>query len=291
MILLLGSTGFVGQKFALELNKYGLAWKAIRSGQVNLTDYRSLTRAIHAVKGKFLINCAGFTGQPNVDACELHKAECLAGNAVIPGAIAEACRRLDMPWGHISSGCIFTGRRSDGLGFTELDEPNFTFRQNNCSFYSGTKALGEEILASESNCYIWRMRIPFDRYCHARNYLQKLILYDRLLEAENSLSNLDEFVSACIDCYRKKKPYGIYNLTNPGSVRTSEICNLISSTGVSKKRFQFFENEEAFMTHVAKTPRSSCVLDSSKAIQAGLNLTPVLQAIEHCLANWISDPN
>lgn len=242
MIVLLGSTGFVGQKFALELNKYGLAWKAIRSGQVNLTDYQSLTRAIQATNGDFLINCAGFTGQPNVDACELHKVECLAGNAVIPGVIAEACRRLDMPWGQISSGCIFTGRRSDGLGFTELDEPNFTFRQNNCSFYSGTKALGEEILASESNCYIWRMRIPFDRYCHPRNYLQKLILYDRLLEAENSLSNLDE-------------------------------------------------NEEAFMTHVAKTPRSSCVLDSSKAIQAGLNLTPVLQAIEHCLANWVSGPN
>ena len=93
----------------------------------------------------------GIRAKPNVDACEMHKAECLAGNAVLPGTIAQACEAANVPWGHVSSGCIYTGSRPDGSGFTEEDAPNFSFRQNNCSFYSGTKALGEEVLAGYSN--------------------------------------------------------------------------------------------------------------------------------------------
>jgi hypothetical protein len=90
---------------------------------------------------------------PNVDACELHKSECVMGNAVLPGTIALACADAGVPWGHVSSGCIYTGKNADGAGFTETDTPNFTFRTNNCSFYSGTKALGEEVLAGVPNVY------------------------------------------------------------------------------------------------------------------------------------------
>ena len=63
-------------------------------------------------KPEFLINAAGYTGKPNVDACELHKTECLFGNAVFPGLVAQACNEAGVPWGHVSSGCIYTGSAS-----------------------------------------------------------------------------------------------------------------------------------------------------------------------------------
>lgn len=286
VIILLGSTGYVGQHFARTLDLFGMPWRAVRSTQVNLSDSEAVLRAIRDLNPTFLINCAGFTGKPNVDACEWQKTECLMGNAIVPGAIAKACDTLGVTWGHVSSGCIFTGRRSDGHGFTEVDSPNFSFRQNNCSFYSGAKALGEEVVAEVSNCYIWRLRIPFNEFSNPRNYLQKLMSYEKLIEAENSLSNLDEFVTACIDSYRNKIPFGVYNLTNPGSVWTSQVCELISQSGVCKKLFQFFDNEKDFMTRVAKTPRSHCVLDSTKAVRAGLSLSPTIAIVERCLATW-----
>jgi hypothetical protein len=49
-------------------------------------------------------------------------------------------------------------------GFTETDTPNFSFRDQPCSFYSGTKALGEEAMAGIGQSYIWRLRIPFDEF-------------------------------------------------------------------------------------------------------------------------------
>ena len=288
MIALLGSSGYVGGYFKALFAREGIAWKPIR--RADLYDVERLRSALREVGATAVINCAGFTGKPNVDACELQKTECLLGNGVLPGVIRAACESLELPWGHVSSGCIFTGRRADGGGFAEADAPNFSFRQNNCSFYSGTKALGEEVLEGAAQCYIWRLRIPFENTANPRNYLQKLLSYQTLLEAENSLSQLEEFVAACHDCFRLRLPYGIYNVTNPGSVWTSEVTELIRASGVTDKQFRFFDDEVQFMQLAAKTPRSNCVLDSTKAVEAGLKLTPVVKAIEQSLARWSQTP-
>lgn len=45
------------------------------------------------------INLAGYTGKTNVDDCETDRANCLAGNAVLPGIVAEACSAIDIAWG------------------------------------------------------------------------------------------------------------------------------------------------------------------------------------------------
>ena len=47
-------------------------------------------------KPRLLINAAGYTGKPNVDACELAKADCLDGNAVLPWAIRQVCEELNI---------------------------------------------------------------------------------------------------------------------------------------------------------------------------------------------------
>jgi len=286
MIYLLGGSGYVGQAYQALLSRKGISFRNLQRSELDYSDPAVLTSALRAGKPEFLINAAGYTGKPNVDACELHKAECLFGNAVLPGRIAEACTAAGVPWGHVSSGCIFTGARPDGSGFTETDSPNFTFRQNNCSFYSGTKALGEEVLAGQSNLYVWRLRIPFNEIDNPRNYLTKLLRYNTLLEATNSISQLEEFVAATFACWEKRVPFATYNVTNPGQVTTHEVVNLIRKTGVSRKDFVFFKDESDFMAKAAKTPRSNCVMDSAKLASVGIRLTEVHEAVERDLRRW-----
>lgn len=284
--VVLGASGYVGSEFMTQITGRGHSAVPLGRQDCNLLDPASLTRCLRKTQADALINCAGYTGKPNVDACEDDKANCLAGNGVLPGVIAGACDQLDLPWGHVSSGCIFTGRRDDGGGFIESDPPNFSFRQNNCSFYSGTKSLGEEVLASAKSVYLWRLRIPFSNVDSSRNYLSKLMRYDRLLDAANSLSYLPEFVAAGLDCLEKELPFGTYNLTNPGSVTARDVVKLIHDSGVSNKSFEFFDDEGQFMEIAARAPRSNCVLDSRKAIDAGLHFSPVNDAIASALANW-----
>jgi dTDP-4-dehydrorhamnose reductase len=287
MIFLLGASGYIGSSFGRYFERRGIAFRNISRSELDYTDLATLTAALRAAKPDFLINAAGYTGKPNVDACEVHKAECLFGNAVLPGTIARACEAANVPWGHVSSGCIYTGARPDGSGFTEEDPPNFTFRQNNCSFYSGTKALGEEVLSAYPNVYIWRVRIPFDQFESGRNYLTKVMGYARLLEATNSISELQEFVDASVRCWENHVPFGIYNMTNPGAVTTREVVALIAKSGLCSKEFSFFSDEAEFMHVAAKTPRSNCVMCSDKLLRTGISLTEVHEAIERDLRNWI----
>lgn len=286
MILLLGASGYVGSAFREMFDARNVPYHTVSRADSNGYDFDRLIEIIRSTESNFLINAAGYTGKPNVDACEIQKAECLMGNAVLPGTIRSVCEAAGIPWGHVSSGCIFSGRNPDGGGFTEDDVPNFTFRTNHCSFYSGSKALGEEILAGAEQNYIWRLRIPFDHRCNSRNYLSKLLRYDTLLDAENSISHLGEFVEACYACWEKRVPFGIYNLTNPGPVTTRMVADLIHKHLEPEKKFQFFPNEEEFMKVAAKTPRSNCYLDTSKSETVGVAMRPVLEALEDALKNW-----
>lgn len=286
MILLLGGSGYVGSAYQALFQRKGIAYRNLRRAEVDYTHPATLTEFLRRERPEFLINAAGYTGKPNVDACELHKTECLFGNAVFPGFVAQACAAAGIPWGHVSSGCIYTGERPDGSGFTETDAPNFTFRQNNCSFYSGTKALGEDVLAGAPDVFIWRLRIPFDHVDNPRNYLAKMMRYPRLLEATNSISQLHEFVAATFACWEQRLPFGTYNVTNPGRVTTHEVIALIRESGVCEKDFQFFQSEDEFMHVAAKTPRSNCVMDSAKLAAAGITLTEVHTAIAAALRSW-----
>jgi len=305
MIILLGATGYVGGAFRALLESRGIAYQAFSGHDVVYGGKELFADCLKSLSVSFVINCSGYTGKPNVDACELDKSNCLNGNAVLPGLVREVCSSLGIGWGHVSSGCIFGGERPGGGGWREDDAPNFCFRSPPCSFYSGTKALGEEVLGwreesgdegewaawrheSIAEGYVWRLRIPFNEVDGHRNYLTKLQQYDRLLEARNSLSQLNDFVSACWQCYERRIPFGIYNVTNSGSVRTSDVVSMIKRLGVSDKVFDFFENEDDFMLKAAKTPRSNCVLDTSKLEAAGVRMRPVEEALEWSLKNWKS---
>jgi dTDP-4-dehydrorhamnose reductase len=286
MIYLLGGSGYVGQAYQALLTRKGIPFRNLRRADVDYTNPAVLRAALLRDRPEFLLNAAGYTGKPNVDACELHKTECLFGNGVLPGLIAQACTDAGIPWGHVSSGCIYTGSRPDGTGFSETDTPNFTFRTNNCSFYSGTKALGEEVLAGTPNVFTWRLRIPFNEVENPRNYLTKLMRYQTLLAAENSISQLEEFVAATFACWEKRVPFGTYNVTNPGHITTHEVVEHILKSGVCPKNYVFFKDETDFMHTAAKTPRSNCVMTSAKLASVGIVMTEVHEAVARDLKNW-----
>ena len=283
MYLVLGSTGYLGSYFVNHLVKKNEAVRGLSRREIDYTDRDQLISFLRTHKPKFLINAAGYTGKPNVDACESDQAECLFGNAVLPGRIRSACEEVGIAWGHVSSGCIYSGRKSDGGGWTEKDQPNFSFRNGPCSFYSGTKALGEEVLKDAKNCYIWRLRIPFNEAKSPRNYLQKLLNYSYLLEAENSISHIDDYINSCLSSFTQECEPGIYNLTNSGSITTRQVVKWMKEEGVTDKEFNFFENEEDFMAKAVITPRSNCVMDTSKAERNGIALRPVEEAVRDSL--------
>ena len=125
MIYLLGGSGYVGQAYQKLLTSKRIAFKNLQRKDFDYTDVATLVEALRSDKPDFLINAAGYTGKPNVDACEVDKANCLFGNAILPGRIAEACESD----GHALGPCVVWLHlhwctREDGTEFTEEDAPN-----------------------------------------------------------------------------------------------------------------------------------------------------------------------
>jgi len=178
--------------------------------------------------------------------------------------------------------------RSPGplAGFTEADEPNFTFRRPPCSFYSGSKALGEEALAGLGNCYIWRLRIPFDGQDSPRNYLTKLQRYPKVYDNLNSLSHRGDYARACLALWERRAPFGTYNVTNPGYVSSRQVVALIERHLKPARTFEFWANDDEFYRVAARTPRSNCILDVSKLLATGVEIRPVEEALADALAHW-----
>ncbi|MGD0812257.1 MAG: sugar nucleotide-binding protein [Verrucomicrobiota bacterium] len=314
MIILLGGTGYVGGQFARTLQERGIPFAAPLRSEIDYGQFAALRAYLEKIRPEFLINAAGYTGKPNVDACEQHWADTLQGNTLFPAAAAHACASLGIPYGHVSSGCIFSGARvveggrdrierdlnKNGLpalleknraafrGFTEADEPNFTFRSPPCSFYSGSKALGEEALRGVGQGYIWRLRIPFDRFDNPRNYLSKLRNYAKVYQNVNSLSHRGDFTAACLDLWQKRAPFGTYNVTNPGFVTTRQVVEMMQKILRPARSFEFWSDDAEFYKVAAKTPRSNCILDATKLLSAGVAIRPVEDALVDSLKNWVN---
>jgi dTDP-4-dehydrorhamnose reductase len=312
MIVLLGSTGYMGQQFVSALQERGWAFVAPSRAQWDYTRFDLLSSYLEKTKAEFLINAAGYTGKPNVDACERNWADTLQGNTLFPATVAHACESVGIPFGHVSSGCIYAGAKvvREGRshvekdlsgpqwqkaltetpdifhGFTETDEPNFTFRQPPCSFYSGTKALAEEAIKNIGRNYIWRLRIPFDQFDNPRNYLSKLQNYPKVYQNVNSLSQRADFVAACLELWQRRAPFGIYNVTNPGFVTSSQVIELIQTILKPGRSFSFWADDAEFYRTAAKTPRSNCIMDVAKLLTMGIPMRPVLTALEDSLRLW-----
>tara|TARA_B100000287_G_scaffold429701_1_gene483519 strand:+ start:2429 stop:3340 length:912 start_codon:yes stop_codon:yes gene_type:complete len=288
MIFILGASGYVGQQFAYELDTRGIEYMEISREEYNYYNYDVFSRMLENIRPQFVINCAGYTGKPNVDACELFQEETFTGNVTLPAILAKACDMNGVPWGHVSSGCIYNGYDK---AFTEEDDPNFCFDKPPCSHYSGTKALGEQRIQEIGGKYfIWRLRIPFDQYDSPRNYLTKVQKYDKLLDMENSISHRADFAKYCIDLWLNDCDYGIYNVVNTNPVTTKRVTEEIKKHLNPNLKFKFFRDEDDFMEIAAQTPRSNCVLDNTKLKKAlgkhKIRVRTALQAIKHSLTNW-----
>lgn len=303
-ILLLGGTGYIGSAFAEVLQSSDYRWKILRKAEgVDYRDMRSLKNFLDLHKNHHalptancvVINCSGYTGKPNVDRCELYKDDTILGNVVLPAQLSEVLASRGIPLLHVSSGCIYNSdAMDDTTKYSETDRPNFSFEsdrhnwkshQPKCSFYSGSKALGEEVVYQNNPfAYICRLRIPFDEYDSPRNYISKLLTYDKLLNAFNSFSHRYDFVHYCLELINCKAEYGVYNVTNEGNLCTKEVVDMIQHYIPSNKKWSFYEGYDEFFKDVT-SHRSNCTLDVSK-LKKYMDVRSVQVAMDSAISHF-----
>lgn len=265
-VVILGARGYLGTALLS-------AFPDAATPQIDAADPCAVAAMLDTLRPDVLINAVGKTGRPNVDWCETHREETVAGNVTVPLVLLSACSVRSVYWVHLSSGCIYSGDNG-GRGFAEDDPPNFAG-----SFYARTKQWAEAVLR-EFPMLILRPRMPFDGTTHERNLIMKLLRYPRVLDAENSLTAVPDFLAAT-KALVARRATGIYNIVNPGTASPWAIVERYRATVDPQHRCECLPLS-AFRGVVA-AGRSNCVLRTEKLERAGIRLRSVEDALDSAL--------
>ena len=273
--LLLGK-GFVGSSISDYFERNNLNHFIYNRQMVDYTNIDQLSELLKEKKEQisYIINCFGYTGSPNVDACESNKELCWKLNVLYPLNVLKVANDLKIPVIHIGSGCVYTGYEKN---FNEEDEPNFGLYSSDASFYSRCKHEFE--ILSDNHCvYILRIRIPFNDNKVPKNYFTKLLKYDNLIDNLNSVTSLNDFNEFMfkLNFLVYDMPGGIYNVVNPQPVKTEQTLELFRKYGLVNPNWKMIKDFE--LNTVAK--RSNCVLDVQKIAKYNLQLPDTLGSLE-----------
>ncbi len=258
--------GFVGSHLAHYFKTNNIEHKIFSQSDLDYTDPDKLREFIEENNKdiKTVINCSGYTGVPNVDACEDNKELCYNYNVLYPLNVVKICNAFSIPVIHIGSGCIYSGY--DKV-YTEEDIPNFGMFSNESSYYSKCKHVFETF-AKGYKCYVLRIRIPFTNTLTRKNYFSKLLGYDTLINELNSVTSLNDFDEFLVRFIATRPDYGIYNVVNPEPIKAEEVVWLLEKHGLKNPNWKFIELKDLN----TKANRSNCVLSTEKLRKYDLEL-------------------
>ncbi len=266
-ILVFGK-GFIGK----EIYKYF---------DCNVSDRRikypeDVKQEINKYQPDIVINCIGKVGEINIDWCEDHQDETFFSNVQVPLMIDKSCSDLNIKMVHISSGCIYNGGE-----FNEEDLPNFFG-----STYSRSKILCQEGLSK--NVLQLRIRMPICSYPDSRNFLTKILRYDKLIDVNNSITVMPDFLNT-LKRLINNNSIGIFNVVNPRPISHSQIINIYNEYANIKKEFNIFSIEE--MERITAAKRSNCRLSTHKLESLGIILEDSHVAIRRCVQQYVKQEN
>ena len=160
-ILILGGAGMLGHQLWRRLHHDYEVWVTLRKplshyaayglfepgrtlSGVDVTNAEALTGAFRAARPQVVVNCVGIIKQLKEAQNPLLS---LTVNSVLPHQLAQVCATADARLVHISTDCVFSGRRGN---YTEVDVSDAE------DLYGRTKFLGE---VHETHCLTLRTSI------------------------------------------------------------------------------------------------------------------------------------
>jgi dTDP-4-dehydrorhamnose reductase len=254
--LLFGKTGWIGGVLTELLRSQG---KTVHLAESRTYDRSGVLTEIEKYNPTHIINAAGVTGRPNVDWCEDHKAETIRSNVIGTLTVADVCDLKNIHHTLYATGCIFEYDDEHvwgGKGFTEEDTPNF-----HGSYYSHTKAMVEDMLKCYRNTLTLRVRMPISDDLNPRNFVTKIVKYDRVVNIPNSMTVLTELLPISL-VMSERKVTGIVNFCNPGAISHNEVLALYKQYVDPEYSWSNFSVEE--QDKILKAKRSNNLLDHTK---------------------------
>ena len=287
-ILLFGHNGWIGSQFISILDDSNIAY--IR-GKSRANNVKKVEEEILLHTPSHIISFIGRThGEYNgvkintIDYLEEEGKlqENLNDNLFGPMVLGLLCEKYSIHYTYIGTGCIFEydenhpyGLEKDG--FTEDSEPNFFG-----SSYSVVKGYTDRLVKLLPNCLNLRIRMPITNQDHPRNFISKILRYDKICSIPNSMTVLPLLMPVLIKMMLDKKT-GTYNFVNPGLISHNEILEMYKAKIDPTFSWNNFDIKEQNI--VLRSKRSNNYLETTK-LTTSYDVPTILDAVEWCFDNW-----
>ena len=297
-VLVYGSKGWIGSQFLeiLKNNHIDFAEGQSRTdNEVTLTDEITQHTPTHVVS--FIGRTHGKIDNKiytTIDYLEQEGklVENMRDNLFSPLLLANICNKHNIHYTYLGTGCIFKfdethpfGKEEDG--FTEDSLPNFFG-----SSYSIVKGFTDRLMhLYEDQVLNLRIRMPITGNKNPRNFITKIVNYEKVCSVPNSMTVLPELLPYVLDMM-KNKVTGTINLTNPGLISHNEILQMYKEIVDPKFSWKNFTQEE--QRKILAADRSNNFLETTKLETLYSHLQPlslpkiknIRESVRNCLVEY-----
>jgi dTDP-glucose 4,6-dehydratase len=289
-ILVYGSNGWIGNQFVQILKDTNTNYV---EGKSRVDNEIELESEIQYIQPTHVVSFIGRThGKINnktystIDYLEEEGKlfENVRDNLFSPLLLADICSKNNIHYTYLGTGCIFKfdethpfGKEENG--FTENDKPNFFG-----SSYSIVKGFTDRLMQLyEDKILNLRIRMPITGEKNPRNFITKIVNYEKICSVPNSMTVLPELLPYVLDMM-KNKTTGTMNLTNPGLISHNEILQMYKEIVDKEFKWNNFSQEE--QRKILAADRSNNYLDTTKLESLYPKIKHIRTSVRECLIQY-----
>jgi dTDP-glucose 4,6-dehydratase len=267
-VLIYGSGGWIGNIFKNIMKKNNIQFFCGKS-RVDCKD--TLEEEIDTIHPTHVISFIGRThgtiGDKKITTIDYLEepgklVDNIRDNLYSPLLLSEVCKNRKIHYTDLGTGCIFKFDENHPFeqeenGFTEKSLPNFFG-----SSYSIVKGYTDQIMNLYSeNTLNLRIRMPITGEKNERNFITKIVNYDKICSISNSMSVLPELLPFVLKMMEQNIT-GTINLTNPGLISHNEMLEMYKEIVDPLFTWKNFTQEE--QRSILASDRSNNFLDTTK---------------------------
>jgi dTDP-glucose 4,6-dehydratase len=294
-VLVYGSKGWIGGQFVEILKQNNIEFI---EGTSRSDNESTLNNEIETISPTHVVSFIGRThGKINnktyttIDYLEQEGKllENVRDNLFSPLLLANICSTKNIHYTYLGTGCIFKFDEAhpygkEESGFTEDSLPNFFG-----SSYSVVKGFTDRMMSFYKDTVLnLRIRMPITGMKNPRNFITKIVNYEKVCSVPNSMTVLPELLPYVLDMMRNKLT-GNINLTNPGLISHNEILQMYKEIVDNDFTWNNFTQEE--QRKILAADRSNNFLETTKLQTLYPTIKNIRNSVRECLIQYKSSLN
>lgn len=282
-VILYGGNGWIGSQLSLLLSNDSRV-SILYVSDIRVEEVEKVCDEMDRIQPTHVICCIGRThgvyeGKiiPTIDYLEKPGKlnDNVRDNLSAPITLANLCQKRNIHMTYLGTGCIFEydDIHDHTVGFKESDVPNFFG-----SSYSIVKGHTDQLMRLFPVLNV-RIRMPITSESNPRDFITKIVGYERICSVANSMTVLDELLPLMVDMAITKR-IGTINLVNPGTITHEEVLSLYREYVDPTKTWKTMTYEE--QNQLLASKRSNNMLDTS-LLESWYQVTDIHTAVKNAL--------